>query len=168
MKLLTAACVLLAGSLAYPAFAASIAPEECPGIVTQMMKNIKKGQEMGCESIGDAWDKSRNQWIRQCRKDPDGFYQYNAEEVVRLLNACSAQTDNQGGSGGTASAVESTDVYPNNDGNSDAICTMRRGDKGKVLAISPDEENWVKLGNISGRCGGKSGWVWDGGSLRID
>ena len=73
-----------------------------------------------------------------------------------------------GGDGGkTATAVQATDVYPANDGNSRSICTMNASDKGKFLGKKPGEDDWVQLSGISGDCGGKDGWVWNGGSLKI-
>jgi hypothetical protein len=64
--------------------------------------------------------------------------------------------------GQTATGVNSTDVYPNNSGNSEALCTMNPGDTGKFLSAKADEVRWIRLSGISGECGGKSGWVWQG------
>ena len=42
---------------------------------------------------------------------------------------------------------------------------MRPGDTGTVVSEGP--EQWVDLSNISGSCAGNSGWVWNGGDLKL-
>jgi hypothetical protein len=34
-----------------------------------------------------------------------------------------------------------------------------------VVSKGPDE--WVDLSNISGTCAGQSGWIWNGGDLKL-
>ncbi len=63
-------------------------------------------------------------------------------------------------------AVQATDVYAGNDGQGDAICTMDAGDSGTLVTTKAGEEDWVEVRGISGGCGGKTGWVWNGGSLK--
>jgi hypothetical protein len=62
----------------------------------------------------------------------------------------------------TAADVNATDVYPDNSGNSQAICTMNPGDNAKFVAAKPDEPRWINLSGITGECDGKSGWLWKG------
>lgn len=74
----------------------------------------------------------------------------------------------QGGGAKVATSVQATDVYPDNSGASNRICTMNPGDNGAFLESKPGEPDWVHLSGVSGACGGKGGWVWNGGSLRIE
>ena len=67
-----------------------------------------------------------------------------------------------------ATALQGTTVYKEHSGDESAankVCEMRVGDAGRVLSKGPD--SWVNLGAISGGCGGKSGWVWNDGVLRL-
>jgi hypothetical protein len=68
----------------------------------------------------------------------------------------------------TASSVQDTDVYHHNDGKSRKFCTMYVGDKGAFVEAKADQPDWVFLKGISGDCKGKDGWVWNGGSLKIE
>jgi hypothetical protein len=70
--------------------------------------------------------------------------------------------------GKTASSVQDTDVYHHNDGKSRKFCTMYVGDKGAFVEAKADQPDWVFLKGISGDCKGKDGWVWNGGSLKIE
>ena len=72
-----------------------------------------------------------------------------------------------GSAGTSATAKKATDVYPDNSGKSQRICAMDPGDKGTFLERKPGEPDWVHLSGISGGCGGREGWVWNGGSLSI-
>ena len=63
-------------------------------------------------------------------------------------------------------AIQATDVYKSNDGDSEAICTMNAGDSAQWVVVKSGEPDWVRLRNISGECDGKFGWVWNGGSLK--
>jgi hypothetical protein len=72
-----------------------------------------------------------------------------------------------GNGGKVAKAVQDTDVYHSNDGKSEHFCTMYVGDQGALVQEKPGEPDWVFLKGISGECGGKEGWVWNGGSLSI-
>jgi hypothetical protein len=74
-----------------------------------------------------------------------------------------------GGNGPKATAVQGTTVYKTHSGSSSAsnkVCGMRPGDAGTVVSKGPDQ--WVDLANISGlSCAGQSGWVWNGGTLKL-
>jgi hypothetical protein len=73
-----------------------------------------------------------------------------------------------GGDAPKATAVNATTVYKTHSGKNTAankVCSMRPGDTGTVLSKGPDQ--WVDLSNISGTCAGKSGWVWNGGDLKL-
>jgi hypothetical protein len=68
----------------------------------------------------------------------------------------------------TATAVNATTVYKTHSGEDavpNTVCYMRPGDTGTVVSEGP--EQWVDLSNISGDCAGKSGWVWNGGDLKL-
>ncbi len=67
----------------------------------------------------------------------------------------------------TASAVQATDVYDTNDGQSEARCTMNVGDSARYVSSKAGETDWVRLDRFSNDCGNKFGWVWNGGSLSI-
>jgi hypothetical protein len=67
-----------------------------------------------------------------------------------------------------ATAVNATTVYKTHSGEETAantVCYMRPGDTGTVVSEGPDQ--WVDLSNISGACAGNSGWVWNGGDLKL-
>jgi hypothetical protein len=73
-----------------------------------------------------------------------------------------------GGDAPRATAVNATTVYKTHSGKdttANKVCSMRPGDTGTVLSKGPDQ--WVDLSNISGTCAGKSGWVWNGGDLKL-
>lgn len=67
-----------------------------------------------------------------------------------------------------ATAVQATTVYklPNSDQSANnTVCYIQAGDTGRVLGKGSDK--WLNLGSVSGGCGGKSGWVWNDGELRL-
>lgn len=82
---------------------------------------------------------------------------------VKPLPAEGAAPAGGGAAQGTsATAVNDTDVYPDNTGESDAFCTMNTGDKGTLIEKKADDDRWLHISGISGECGGKTGWVWQG------
>ena len=73
-----------------------------------------------------------------------------------------------GGDAPKATAVNPTTVYKTHSGEdtiANTVCYMRPGDTGTVVSEGP--EQWVDLSNISGSCAGNSGWVWNGGDLKL-
>jgi hypothetical protein len=75
---------------------------------------------------------------------------------------------NGSNAGNVATAIATNTVYkqPNGDDSaSNKVCAMRAGDTATVVKRGPS--SWVQLSNISGGCGGKSGYVWNEGELRL-
>jgi hypothetical protein len=147
----------------------------CQSYADRSLQQIAEADRLGCdfERGGDYWKPDRQYQVDNCLshgKSAASVAEYNLIGRDQILESCRQKIANTGNGGKTATAVADTagtDVYPDNTGESEKICTMNAGDTGAFVETKPDEANWVSLTGISGECAGKAGWVWNGGSLNI-
>lgn len=88
-------------------------------------------------------------------------------QIQAAQTACLSLAAPKDGGTGKAKFVAVNKVYKEANDNSAAntVCEASPGDTADVVAKGPD--NWVQLANISGNCGGKSGFVWNDGELQL-
>jgi hypothetical protein len=146
----------------------------CSSYEQAMVALLSKAKANNCAFLreGGGWEEKRSgYWYAQCMKSQE-FPKYNRPALERKVAACANETGGEtpgGGDGGkSVTAINATNVYPKNDGESVEICAMNEGDTGLFLETKPDESNWVHVGRITGNCRGRSGWVWNGGDLKIE
>jgi hypothetical protein len=137
----------------------------CKSVSTKMVALIKEGMTLDC-GMNDAWSTSVDYWTGKCINNNENWAS-NAENLRNLIGVCRKNAAAKKSAGPQAVANSATDVYDKNDGNGNVKCTMNAGDSGNFVGKKEGEANWVGVTKITGECNGKSGWVWDGGTLNI-
>lgn len=152
--------------------------EVCRGYAERMVSMTSEAAALKCAFInckGCGWsEEPKDYWEREC-KSGDGRMAYNEPALKQEFDKCKADLAGGGGNNGggnaggpKATAVASNKVYKTPSGEDTAentVCTMRAGDTATVIETGPDQ--WVHLGDITGGCGGKSGWAWNDGELNL-
>jgi hypothetical protein len=125
-----------------------------------------------------SWQDPQAYWEREC-KSGDGRMDYNSAALKRQLDKCKIGSSGAAGNNVDAeaaikaagaevpgalkaTAAANNMVYKTNSGDdtsTNTVCSMRAGDSAVVIESGPGK--WVRLAEISGGCGGKSGWSWN-------
>lgn len=124
-------------------------------------KDIAKADCLEAQSTGCIRHLLTDQQYKNCIAA-----QPNNKTYHKIVTKKATQTPDATQSLARANASNAVYKKPNGDSSaSNKVCTMHSGDTASVLGAGPD--SWVHLGNISGGCGGQSGWVWNAGELTV-